>query len=260
MRILCLANNWTGWKILHWLKEQGETVVGIVVHPTDARKYGGEIIEAAGIDPSCVFDASHLRQTETMEAIRRLRPDLGISGFFGYILRREFLELFAAGCVNVHPSLLPYNRGVGTNIWSIVDGTPAGVTIHYMDAGIDTGDVIAQREVSTGPTDTGQTLYRRLEHASVDLFTETWPLIRSGRASRIPQDNGVGTYHSAGDCDRISEIDLDQRCTARELINVMRALTFPPYPAAYFWSGGQKVYVRLQLYREEEVACGGSLE
>lgn len=253
MRILFLGNNWVGWQIAQWLKEQNEQIVGLVIHPPQKRKYGDEIIRSAQVSPEYIFDGSRLRQPEVLEAIKVLRPDVGLSVFFGYILRPDFLDLFPAGVVNLHPAYLPYNRGAYPNIWSIVERTPAGVTLHYVDAGVDTGDIIARRQVPIEPVDTGATLYRKLEQACVDLFEETWPLIRSGQASRIPQGKEEGTYHRTQDVEQIDHIDFDRAYTTRELIDVIRALTFPPYPGAYFIHEGRKVYLRLQLSYEEQL-------
>ena len=252
MRILFLGNNWVGWQVLQWLREQNEQIVGLVVHPSHKRKYGDEIMNSAQVSPAHIFDGSQLRQPEVLQAIEALRPDIGLSVLFGYILRPEFLDLFPAGVVNLHPAYLPYNPGAYPNVWSIVERTPAGVTLHYIDAGVDTGDIIAQRQVPIEPVDTGETLYRKLERACVELFKETWPLIRSGRAPRIPQDREEGTYHRTCDVERIDPIDLDRTYTARELIDVIRARTFPPYPGAYFIHQGRKVYLRLQLLYEEQ--------
>ena len=139
-------------------------------------------------------------------------------------------------------------------MWSIVEGTPAGVTLHYIDIGIDTGDIIAQREILAEPIDTGETLYRKLEQACVDLFKETWPLIRSGQAPRIPQSQEKGTYHRTHDVKQLDQIDLEHTYTARELIDIIRARTFLSYPGAYFTHQGRKVYLRLQLLYEEQLS------
>jgi len=256
MRILFLGNNWLGWKILHWLKEQGEEIAGLVVHPPNRQKYGEEIIGCGCVDSAYVFDGSRICEPETLEAIRDLQPEIGVSVLFGYILNQEFLELIPSGCVNIHPALLPYNRGAYPNVWSIVEGTPAGVTIHYIDEGVDTGDIIAQRQVEVEPVDTGGGLYRKLQEDAVDLFKKTWPLIRSGQPPRIPQKNNDGTCHRVRDVERIDDIDPDRTYTARELIDIIRARTFPPYAGAYFKQRGRKVYLRLQLLYEEELrAC-----
>lgn len=252
MRILFLGNNWVGWQVARWLCEQNEQIVGLVVHPPHKRKYGDEIIRSAQVSPEYIFDGSQLRQPDVLEVIKALRPHVGLSVLFGYILRPEFLDLFPAGVLNLHPAYLPYNRGAYPNVWSIVERTPAGVTLHYVDAGVDTGDIIAQRQAPVEFVDTGETLYRRLEEACVELFKDTWPLIRSGRATRVPQDEREGTYHSTRDVERIDTIDLDRTYTARELIDIIRARTFPPYPGTYFIHEGRKVHLRLQLLYEEQ--------
>jgi len=252
VRILLCANNWVGWKIASWLREQSEEIAALVVHPLERRKYGGEITQAAGVHPSAIFDGSKLSHPDVLQAIRARQPEIGISAFFGYILRSEFLQLLPRGCVNVHSAFLPYNRGANPNIWSIVDRTPAGVTVHYIDEGIDTGDIIGQQIVPVEPVDTGETLYRKLEEAAVDVFREHWPMIRAGCAKRISQPR-EGTFHRLRDVELIDEIDLDRTYTGRELIDIIRARTFPPYPGAFFRHDGRKTYLRLQLLYEEEL-------
>jgi methionyl-tRNA formyltransferase len=253
MRILFLGNNWVGWQVMEWLQERDEQVVGLVIHPPEKQKYDDEIVDSVQLDPSCIFDGSRINQPETLEAIQALKPDIGLSVLFGYILKSEFLDLFPNGVVNLHPAHLPYNRGAYPNVWSIVEGTPAGVTMHYVDAGIDTGDIIAQRRVPVEPIDTGETLYRKLENACVDLFEQTWPLVRSGQAPRVSQSGEAGTYHSTTDVQDIDYIDLDKKYKARELIDIIRSRTFPPYPGAYFIHQGRKVYLRLELLCEEQL-------
>ncbi len=254
MRILFLGNNWVGWQAVHWLREQDEQIVGLVAHPPHERKYGDEIIHSAQVGPEYIFDGSQVRQPQVLEAIKALQPDIALSVLFGYILRPEFLDLFPVGVVNLHPAYLPYNRGANPNIWSIVERTPAGVTLHYIDAGVDTGDIIARQQVPIELVDTGETLYRKLERACVELFKKTWPLIRSGRAPRIAQGKPEGTFHRTRDVERIDHIDPEGTYTARELIDVIRARTFPPYSGAYLMDQGRRVYLRLHLLYEEQLS------
>ncbi|MCK4658014.1 MAG: formyl transferase [Phycisphaerae bacterium] len=251
MRIVFLGNNWVAWQVAHWLREQGEQIVGLVIHPPGKRKYVDEIISSTRVRPAEVFDGARLGEPEILEAIKALKADIALSVLFDYILGGEFIRLFPAGVVNLHPAYLPYNRGQYPNVWSIVDRTPAGVTLHYMDEGIDTGDIIAQRQVPIEPVDTGESLYRKLEHACVELFKETWLMIRSGRVPRSPQVACEGTHHRTQDVERIDAIDLRQTYTVGELIDIIRARTFPPYPGAYFVYQGRKVYLRLELLPEE---------
>ncbi len=255
MRLIVLCNNWTGWQVLRWLVDQREQVVGVVVHPARSAKHRDEIVgEARRVECASVFDGDQLDREETLESIRRLAPELGISVNFGYILRPRFLALFPRGVVNLHAGYLPYNRGAYPNVWSIVEGTPAGVTLHYVDTGIDTGDIIAQREVPVDPTDTGGSLYRKLERAAVELFRETWPLLKRGTAPRIPQPRDQGTFHRVRDVERIDRLELDRLYPARELLNILRARTFPPYKGAYFEENGRRIYVTIHLEeaRDEE--------
>jgi len=252
MRILFLGNNWVGWQVVKWLKRQGEQIVGLVIHPPEESKYADQIVKTAQVELAHVFDGSQLRERDTLEAIRALRPDIGLSILFGYIVKPEFLDVFPSGVVNLHPAYLPYNRGAFPNVWSIVEGTPAGVTMHYVDTGVDTGDIIAQRRVSVEPVDTGETLYRKLEEASVDLFKRTWPLVRSGDDAPVSQGEQAGTYHRTEDVQDIDHIDLDKEYEARELINIIRARTFPPYSGAYFTHKGRRVHLRLELFYEKQ--------
>ena len=258
MRILYLANNWLGWKILEWLTDQDEDIVGLVLHPPAKRKYGKEILKCVHWDNVGVFDATNLRDVATLKTIQDLKPDIGLSILFGYILRPNFLELFPSGVINLHPAYLPYNRGAYPNVWSIIDQTPAGTTLHYLDPGIDTGDIIAQREVPVAPVDTSATLYRKLEQASLRLFKETWPLIRAGQVTRQSQSKQKGTYYRTKDVQKLDSIELDKLYTARELIDIIRARTFAPYPGAYFEHAGQKIFLRLQLLYENELDRGGA--
>jgi len=252
-RILYLGNNRVAWEILKYLKSENANTVGLVVHPEDEQQFGAEITETAALAPECVFDGSELNSPPVLQSIRALRPDLGISVLFNYILQSDFLELFPLGCINLHPSFLPYNRGQYPNVWSIIEGTPAGATLHYVDAGVDTGDIIAQREVPVEAADTGESLYHKLEQCCLDVFREAWPLVRTGHAPRTKQENAVRTHHRTSDVETIDPIDLDRSYGARELINVLRARTFPPYAGAYFVENGRKVYLRLQLLYEDQL-------
>ena len=120
------------------------------------------------------------------------------------------------------------------NVWSIIEETPAGVTLHYIDAGVDTGDIIAQRDVQQTELDTGETLYHRLEQASVELFKEAWPDFRVGKSSRLPQDLTKGTTHISTAVDDIDEIVRhvrfegwqDTHAGEREIKKVLRKTLF----------------------------------
>jgi methionyl-tRNA formyltransferase len=249
MRILFLGNNWAAMQALDWLRGHGEDIVGLVVHPEGGQRFGRELIANSRLETDRIFDGSKLREAETLQRIADLKPDIGISVYFGYLLKPEFLTIFPRGVINLHPSFLPFNRGAYPNVWPIIDHTPAGVSLHYIDEGVDTGDIIAQREVMVAPSDTAESLYRKLESECLELFSGTWPLIKSGTAPRIPQP-AAGTIHRVKDAAMIDRIDPEKSYRAQDLIDLIRARTFPPYKGAYLDVNGKKIYLRLQLEEE----------
>jgi len=161
----------------------------------------------------------------------------------------------------MHTAFLPYNRGAHPNVWSIVNRTTAGATIHFMNEGVDTGALISREKLTVMPTDTGASLYRRLEHLALDLFKRSWPLIRSGQAPGVPQKKTEGSFHMLRDLQDIDKIDLNRKYQAKQLIDIVRARTFPPYPGAYYEEDGRKIYLRLQLLDEKDLEKkNGSLD
>lgn len=160
---------------------------------------------------------AHLREVE--DSVLVLRPDEPIEQAFlderqprllvshGYarIIRPPVVERFRERAVNLHISYLPWNRGADPNLWSILEDTPSGVTIHYVDHGVDTGDVIAQRRVELGDDETLASSYARLQDEIADLFAEQWPAIASGSCERRPQ-RGEHTVHRVADREAVEHL------------------------------------------------------
>ncbi len=123
-----------------------------------------------------------------------------ISYGYRFILRKEILDLFPNRAINMHISYLPYNRGADPNFWSFIEGTPKGVTIHYLDEGVDTGDIIVQKEVFFDSLDsvTLASSYQKLQVEIQNLFFQYWGLIKSQKCNRTPQV-GTGTTHRVKD-------------------------------------------------------------
>jgi methionyl-tRNA formyltransferase len=260
MRVLFFGNNALGARALRWLCANGEDVVGVVLHPASRRRHMDEALAEPNLRPVPRLDGAALGAAATLAAIQALRADLGVSVLFGYRIPEQVLALLPQGAVNLHPGLLPHNRGAYPNVWSIVDRTPAGVTLHMIDDGLDTGDIIAQQPVAVEATDTGATLYARLETAGLELLQRAWPLVRGGRPPRAPQRRDAGTTHRQRDVERIDEIDLSRRYIAGELIDVLRARTFRPHAGAYFMHQGRRVFLRLELAYEPERAAAARPE
>lgn len=187
--------------------------------------------------------------------------DLIISYFYPHILQKEHIEAARYGVVNCHVSYLPYNRGANPNVHSILNhDSLCGVTIHKIDEGIDTGNILAQKAVNVSPVDTGESLYHKLERAAYDLWIEYWPVLESLLESTgelppgIAQDESLATYHKRSDLNTIDDLESQFGYdTAHEFIDVLRARTFPPYKGAYVRDeNGRKVYVRIELEYGDE--------
>jgi len=127
---------------------------------------------------------------------------------FGYrhIIKEPYLSRYEGRIINIHQSILPWNRGSDPNFWSWFDGTPKGVSIHLVDEGLDTGDCIMQLQVSRWRGgETLRTSYDFLNQCASQLFALEWGRFRSGRFFTVPKD-GEGSYHRASDKDEYMSI------------------------------------------------------
>ena len=124
--------------------------------------------------------------------------DFLVSYGYRHIIRPNMIERFPDAIINLHISLLPWNRGSDPNLWSFLEDTPKGVTLHLVDEGLDTGHTLFQREVTMLEEDSLRTSYARLTDAIEALLEETWPLIRLGKTTPIPQPT-EGTSHRLQD-------------------------------------------------------------
>jgi methionyl-tRNA formyltransferase len=131
------------------------------------------------------------------QEIAALAPDLIVSHSYRHILKRDVLAAAPDRFINLHISLLPYNRGADPNLWSFIDETPKGVSIHMIDEGIDTGALLLQREVSFDEdSETLGSSYATLQQTIGELFMENWSSLRDGRIAPRAQ-SGAGTFHRA---------------------------------------------------------------
>ncbi|HIB01103.1 MAG TPA: formyl transferase [Phycisphaerales bacterium] len=124
--------------------------------------------------------------------------DFIISYGYPHIISEDVIKKMHGKAINLHISYLPWNRGSDPDLWSVADDTPKGVTIHYLDKGVDTGDIIAQKEVACSPEDTLGEYYDRLHRELQEMFRETWPNIKLGKVPRIKQE-GEGSCHLSVD-------------------------------------------------------------
>ncbi|MFC1546663.1 formyltransferase family protein, partial [bacterium] len=140
------------------------------------------------------------------EIIEYYKPDFLISYNYRYIIGEDILDLFKSKSINLHISLLPWNRGAFPNVWSFLHDTPKGVTIHILDEGIDTGDILIQKEVFIDETkETLASSYNILHKSLQELFKENWMEIKLGKI--IPKKQiGKGSLNYIRDFNVIKSI------------------------------------------------------
>lgn len=246
MKVVVLGNGRVAVELTRWLAETGNAPSALVVHPAERARNLAQLLQVAALPQSRVIEGHRLNQPAGIAWMKELAPDWLLSFSFGYYVSSAIRSLPLLGSLNLHPALLPFNRGAHPNVWSIVERTPAGVTLHVMDNGIDTGEIVAQAGVETLDVDTGESLYGKLEDASIELFKAHWLRIREGKFRTEPQI-GSGSTHKRTELSKIDRIDPGAMYRANELIDILRARTFPPFHGAYLDFGDRRVYLSLQL-------------
>lgn len=149
--------------------------------------------------------------------------------------------------LNLHPGYLPYGRGYWPTYWAVADATPAGATLHRMEPRVDRGPVIARRRVPVLPTDTGESVTRRVALAEAALLRESWPKLRTG-AYRVFLPRGAGTYHDRREGLTARRLSGGETMTARRLVDLVRAFTDSRFDGASVRIGGREVFLRLALH------------
>lgn len=248
MKIALFAAEAVGKEVALFLGEQREPITCVVVDSADRKGLNREIVASSKVSGRHrIFESETLDHMATQQALRALDLDLILLAWWPYILKPDIIEIPRLGCLNFHPSLLPYNRGKHYNFWTLVEDTPFGVTLHWVNGAIDAGDIAWQSPIEKSWTDTGETLYHRAQREIVKLFREKFADIQRGAIPRVPQDLARGSAHRAAEIEPASKIDLERPYTARELLNLIRARTFPPHPGAWFLDGGEKYEVRIEI-------------
>ena len=187
---------------------------------------------------------------EFLEEVRKLNPDLICVVAYGKILPQELLDIPKYGCVNVHGSLLPEYRGAAPIQWAVLNGDKkTGVTTMFMNAGMDTGDMILKEEVEIGEDETTGELWNRLKMIGANLLIKTVKEIENGTATRTkqPEEGTMAPMLSK----EMAKIDWENK-TAQEIKNLVRGLN--PIMGAYTFLDGKKIkFWKVQTLTENEL-------
>jgi len=209
-------------------------VVGVVTQPDKPAGRGRnmtpppvkEFALASGIS---VIQPARLKESGVMEQLTNWNPDVIVVAAFGQILRQNVLDLPRYGCINVHASLLPRWRGAAPIQAALLHGDAVtGATIMKMDAGVDTGDILAIREVAILPGDNAASLTASVAQAGAELLVQTLPAYLSGALTPSPQDHSLATFAPML---QKEQGQLDFSRPVQQLVNQVRA--FNPWPGAF---------------------------
>lgn len=187
---------------------------------------------------------------EFLEEVKKLNPDLICVVAYGKILPQELLDIPKYGCVNVHGSLLPEYRGAAPIQWAVLNGDKkTGVTTMFMNAGMDTGDMILKEEVKIGEDETTGELWDRLKTIGANLLIKTVKEIENGTATRTkqPEEGTMAPMLSK----EMAKIDWKNK-TANDIKNLVRGLN--PIMGAYTFLDGKKIkFWKVQTLTENEL-------
>ena len=191
------------------------------------------------------------KNPEVFERLRDIGPDMIVVAAFGQIIPENILKLPRYGCINVHASLLPAYRGAAPIQHAILDGCDkSGVTIMRMDSGLDTGDMIASREVPITQETTGGSLFDELASVGAQLLVDTIPSIVDGSARYTPQPAESTTAYASMISKEMGHIDWT--CPASRIERLVRAMN--PWPCAFTEAGGKT----LKIWRSHVADDDGS--
>lgn len=247
-RVVFCGGTGLALRVLRHLRDHGGEVVGLGLNAPRHDSDPSELLAEAGVPHDLAF---YGRSFTDKLAVRRLaaqQPDLGICSGFSSVLPSSLLRLPRWGWVNIHRSLLPYNRGLDPLQWALIDRTPAGVSIHAMTEAVDTGPVISQCEVPVLPADDIQSLTTRADEYAFQLFVSSWPRLRHGEVDGRPQEDDLATTHTWQDCEAVRCLDFDERMTVRRVLDILRSYSTPNLPA-YFQivPDGTRYAVRISI-------------
>lgn len=222
----------------------GHDITAVVTQPDKAKGRSGklsfspvkECALAAGIP---ILQPVRIREAETVEELRRFEADVFVVAAFGQILTKEILDMPRLGSLNIHASLLPKYRGASPIQWAVINGDEkTGITVQQMNEGIDTGDILYQREILIDKKETGESLFDKLSVLGAESIVEALPLLEAGKLVAVPQKKEDAT-HTGRLKKSMGKIDWTK--SAAEIERLIRGLN--SWPSAYTFFEGKQLKI-----------------
>lgn len=233
MRIILCGYHWTGCKALELLLQEGHEVY-VYTHETE--NYIADL-EGLCIKKNVKYSVERI-EVDNLPFV----PDMICSIYYRWLIKQDIIDIVHGKIFNLHPALLPKYRGCSSITWAMINGEEeCGFTFHYIDAGCDTGNIILQKSIKIEDFDTQLTLYNRVMFESMNYFLEVVHLVDSGYEGKVQQ--GIATNYKRG-CPMDGKITLQMDDEMKE--RFVRAMCYPPYPAAKYKSQEVKTLKDLQ--------------
>ncbi|MFW3470706.1 methionyl-tRNA formyltransferase [Streptomyces microflavus] len=243
MRVVMFGYQTWGHRTLQALLDSEHDVVTVVTHPKSEHAYEkiwsdsvADLAEKHGI-PVIIRNRPDV---ELVDRLKEVAPDIIVANNWRTWMPPEIYNLPVHGTLNIHDSLLPAYAGFSPLIWALINGEPeVGVTAHLMDEELDAGDIVIQRSVAVGPTDTTTDLFHRTVDLIAPVTTEALGLIASGQTEFTRQDRSKASFfHKRAE----EDIRIDWTWPAQDLERLIRAQS-APYPSAFTFHKGQRLEV-----------------
>lgn len=187
-----------------------------------------------------VLEVTNINKPSFVNQIKAVEPDYILVWGWSQLIKPELISISRYGCIGLHPSPLPRNRGRAVIPWTILTGQSyTGVTMFYIDEGMDSGDIIQQNLFTLQPRETASTLYRKTEEEIRKMVDIIAPTLKEGRLDGFPQDQSKATYF-AKRTPEDGRIDWTQ--PAHDIDRLIRATT-KPYPGAFTYYEGKKITI-----------------
>ena len=219
---------------LEAILKAGHEVTAVVTQP-DRQKGRGREVQYSPVKECAlsygipVLKPLKIKEKDAVEELRKYPADIFVVAAFGQLLSEEILNMPRLGCINIHASLLPAYRGAAPIQWCVINGEEkTGVTIMQMAKGMDTGDILLQKEVVLDEKETGGSLFDRLMETGAELIVEVLPKIEAGELTPVVQKEELATY--AGKITKdMGNIDFAKSAVTIE--RLIRGLN--PWPSAF---------------------------
>ena len=219
---------------LEAILKAGHEVTAVVTQP-DRQKGRGREVQYSPVKECAlsygipVLQPLKIKEKDAVEELRKYPADIFVVAAFGQLLSEEILNMPRFGCINIHASLLPAYRGAAPIQWCVINGEEkTGVTIMQMAKGMDTGDILLQKEVVLDEKETGGSLFDRLMETGAELIVEVLPKIEAGELTPVVQKEELATY--AGKITKdMGNIDFTKAAVTIE--RLIRGLN--PWPSAF---------------------------